>query len=98
MASCCGAGSEPLKVIEAAFSKTPRWIGPRRDREWTRPFYQFANRLAHLYFLREECVVEAWLTHVYFTGDPYYPTSREQWDDWLREVRFELGMSFFATD
>jgi len=92
MASCCGAGSEPLKVIEAAFSKTRRWIGPRRHREWTQPFYQFANRLAHLYFLRKECGVEAWLAHVYFTGDPYYPTSREQWDDWLREVRFELGI------
>jgi hypothetical protein len=28
-------------------------------------------------------------------GDPYYPTSREQWDDWLPEVRFEPGIGDF---
>ncbi|MFI5056743.1 MAG: hypothetical protein ACHQLQ_01025 [Candidatus Acidiferrales bacterium] len=92
MASCYGGGRKSLKIIEAAFHKTQEWLQPHKHREWTSPFYQFANRLAHLYFLRKECGLEAWLAHVYFTGDPYYPTSREQWDDWLREVRFELGI------
>jgi hypothetical protein len=92
MASCYGGGRESLKIIEAAFHKTRQWLQPQNRREWTSPFYQFANRLAHLYFLRKECGLEAWLAHVYFTGDPYYPTSREQWEDWLREVRFELGI------
>jgi hypothetical protein len=92
MASCYGGGRESLKIIEAAFHKTRQWLQPQKHREWTSPFYQCANRLAHLYFLRKECGLEAWLAHVYFTGDPYYPTSREQWEDWLREVRFELGI------
>jgi hypothetical protein len=92
MASCYGGGHESLKIIEAAFHKTQQWLQPPKHREWTSPFYQFANRLAHLYFLRKECGLEAWLANVYFTDDPYYPTSREQWDDWLLEVRFELGI------
>jgi len=92
MASCYGGGLDSLKIIKAAFHKTQQWLQPQKRRDWKSPFYQFANRLAHLYFLRKECGLEAWLAHVYFTGDPYYPTSREQWDDWLCEVRFELGI------
>jgi len=92
MASHYSGGRKSFKVIDAAFDKTRQWLQPQKHREWNSPFYQFANRLAHLYFLRKECGQEAWLAHVYFTADPYYPTCREQWDDWLREVRFELGI------
>lgn len=98
MASFCRAGKDSIQLIEAAFGRTRQWIGARKYRDWKSPFYQFANRLAHLFFLREECGLEAWLANIYFIGDPYYPTNRGQWDDWLQEVRFELGIGDCAID
>jgi hypothetical protein len=92
MVNCCRAGKESEAVIDAAFERTRQWVRPPRCRDWKQPFYQFANRLAHLYFLRRECGIDARLVHIYFTGDPYYPTTRDQWEDWMREVRFELGI------
>ena len=37
--------------------------------DWTKCFYQYANRLAHLYFLKELNGIDAALVFVYFTGD-----------------------------
>lgn len=53
MTSCYGGGRESVKIIEVAFHKTQQWLQPQKHREWKSPFYQFANRLAHLYFLRK---------------------------------------------
>jgi len=38
----------------------------------------------------EVCHVPAWLAHVYFINDPYRPTTREQWNDFLAEVKLEM--------
>ena len=37
--------------------------------DWSGTFYQYANRLAHLYLLHELNDVDAWLVFVYFVGD-----------------------------
>ena len=36
--------------------------------------------------------VQAWLVNVYFTDDPYRPTTKEQWVDFLLEVKWALGL------
>jgi hypothetical protein len=52
----------------------------------------YANRLAHLTFLREQGV-KAWLVFVYFYGDSEMsgPTSPEEWTNRFDAVHKHLG-------
>jgi len=59
-------------------------MGVSPDADWLGRLYQSANRLAYLYFLREIGKIDAFLANVYFTGDPYSPTTRQEWDEGIR--------------
>lgn len=90
----CGCQASPLSraQIEIALTKTKRWLGTSPDADWCGPLYQYANRLAHLYFLREVAHVPAWLAHVCFIGDPRTPTNRSAWDTAISSAEQELGL------
>ena len=76
------AGDTSRARIEEALYKVATGLGARADRAaWTHHFYQLANRIAHLDFLRSQGV-PAWLVLVNFVGDEEMggPSSREVWD------------------
>ena len=73
----CGATGTSLIKIKAALQRTRRWLGVVDQVDWLGPLYPGANRLAHLYFLREILGVPTWFVNVCFTGDPRRPTARE---------------------
>jgi hypothetical protein len=75
-----------IAQIDAALGRTAAWLGLSRD--WIGDRYQAANRLAHLYFLREVAQVPAWLVNVCFLDDPHRPTSEAAW---LTELGAEKG-------
>jgi hypothetical protein len=55
--------------------------------------YQYANRLAHLHFLRERGV-DACLLHVYFTNDDsHIPTAKQAFDDQRRLDAEAMGLA-----
>jgi hypothetical protein len=60
--------------------------------DWTGPLYQFANRLAHLYFLREVARVPAWFVNVCFTSDPHRPSALQAWEEALQAAKEALGL------
>jgi len=90
------ADGESLRVIIDRMRDTAKWLGvtwrPSYADLWTGTLYQYANRLAYLYFFREIAKIPAWLVNIYFLNDPYRPTSREQWNDFLPEVKWRLGI------
>ena len=48
---------------------------------WETGFYQYANRVAHLYFLRCICNLKAYLIFLYFLNDyTHIPTTQKEWD------------------
>ncbi len=50
---------------------------PKLPRVWWDGDYQAANRLAHLYFLREVCAVDAHLAFIDIVDNPTYnPTAQ----------------------
>jgi hypothetical protein len=71
--------------------------------EWLRPYYQYANRLAHLHFLIEHRV-RARLVFIYFCGDnwngrtlssrkpPNCPKDAQQWESYLKDMYDRLRM------
>lgn len=61
---------------------------------WETPLYQYANRLAHLYFLRQSNNVDAYMLFICFANAPDVeePTSVEAWRGAIRLAHKCLGL------
>jgi hypothetical protein len=89
------AASEPSRaMIESALAETAAHLGAKPIAEWTNAFYQLANRIAHLYFLRKRGK-SAWLILVNFTGDAAMngPASRAEWEAAYKVALHVLGLN-----
>lgn len=97
LVSFCGAkDKESLKTITASLAETQGWLNCREPRvDWKCGFYQYANRLAHLYFLREKAPKEgSYLVFLYFVEDSsHIPTSRDAWNSALKLQKKLMGLS-----
>jgi hypothetical protein len=78
--------------IDAALRQTASHIGARPLVPWAIGFYQLANRLAHLHFLRKNGV-KAWLVLINFVGDRDMegPSSEAEWRAAYQVVWHVLG-------
>ncbi len=99
--SRCGATSQVSKqVIYSALEQTSRVFGNRSRpiENWLGPYYQYANRLAVLYFLMKECVssVNTRLLFVYFYGENREnldcPRSEQEWLPAIQKMNDWLGI------
>jgi hypothetical protein len=90
--SGCGAGTSSRTRIEEMLGTTKVWLSADAQADWTGPLYQSANRLAHLYLLRERLGVPAWLVNVCFTDDPHSPTTLAEWQAALPALDNKLGL------
>ena len=79
--------SQSLAAAKNAFEAT-------KDAPWEMPFYQYANRLAHLYFLHELNGLDAYLLFLYFADAPDTPKpcSETEWKGAVRLIRKCLGL------
>ena len=92
--SSLGAKSErSISLIRESLAATRKHLRCKESELWEKGFYQYVNRLAHLYFLRKICKVDAFLVFVYFLNDPtHIPTSEEQWAGALELQKSLLGL------
>jgi hypothetical protein len=70
-------------------------FGANKDANWQMPFYQHANRLAHLYFLHQLNGIDAYLVFLYFANAPDvdgYITSAYEWKGAIRLTNKCLGL------
>lgn len=80
ISSCQAKSPDSIQKIESAITLTQKYLNVSSGNNWYTDFYQYANRLSHLYFLREICGVNAYLIFVYFCNDTtHIPTNIEQW-------------------
>lgn len=95
------AASPPTKAsptskahIEASLSAARRYYAPRSGAVWTGLFFQYANRLAHQFFLRERNGIESSLVFLYFTNatDMDGPASEVEWKGAVRLIHAVLGL------
>jgi len=86
ISSSCMATSEKSKItIENSIARTKQFLNATSGQNWINGFYQYANRISHLYFLREICRVNAYLIFVYFCNDStHIPTNHDQWEGALK--------------
>lgn len=91
-----GAKGDRLAQIEESLLRARGSLAPQSRVDWARsPFFQYANRLAYLQFLREDNELPAHLAFIYFINDAAMsgPESVEEWKGALRLMDAGLGFT-----
>ncbi len=88
------ATGRSLRVIRTSLDRVKRAVGSRVAADWSGVYYQYTNRLAHLYFLRSLNRVPAYLVFVYLLNDADMqgPKTAEEWAGAIRLVHAHLGV------
>jgi hypothetical protein len=89
-----GAGPASMARIRQSLADAKHAFQANEAAPWEAPFYQYANRLAHLYFLRELNNIDAYLLFLNFADAPDVPApcSTEQWAGATRITEKCLGL------
>lgn len=94
VSSPCDAEGEARSRITAQLERNKASLHAKKDIDWTAHFFQYANRLAHLHFLRFEAKASAFLIFLYFIGDTYVhgPTTADEWRGAVHLLHAFLGI------
>jgi len=89
------AGEISKKLINESLNKTKVYLGINNDIDWSGKFYQYTNRLAHLYFFRVIHNKPTYLLNIYFIGDKSVsgPETIQEWKGALQVLYSYLGIS-----
>jgi len=94
VSSPSGAKGASLLQIRTQLTRLKRALGSGAPADWSGTFYQYANRLAFLSWLRDNGEL-AFLVSIYFTNAPDVPKpppTKEQWEGALTVLRSYLGL------
>lgn len=88
------ASSKSKEFIERSLKEVQSFLGVDPIVDWSQALYQYTNRLAHLYLLRELNNVPAFLVFVYFVGDHEMdgPVTVGEWESAIQVVKGILGL------
>lgn len=89
------ASPSSRELIESSLNSARRFYAPRSRADWSKVFFQYANRLAHQHFLREQNHIQSRLVFLYFTNaaDVEGPATEEEWRGAIRLLHAQLGIS-----
>ena len=81
-------------IINRSLKEVQTYLGIQPLVDWSTIFYQYTNRLAHLYLLRQLNDVPAFLVFLYFLGDREMdgPSTPEEWKSAIQVVKGVLGL------
>lgn len=81
-------------LIQKSLEQVRARLAPRSRADWAGTFFQYANRLAHLWFYREKNRLPAHLVFVYFLNarEVDGPERREEWEAALTLLHAALGL------
>jgi len=85
---------DSVDLIRQSLAVSKKAFGVNEAAPWDAPFYQYANRLAHLHFLNSVQGNNAYLLFLYFADAPDVPEpcTVEQWEGAERLTRKCLGL------
>ncbi len=82
------------KRIQRRFKETREFLKCKTEIDWKTGLYQYANRIAHLYYLRHLNKINAYLIFIYFVDDiTHIPTSLKEWEGALGLEKKLLGLN-----
>jgi hypothetical protein len=90
----CKAKGKSLEKIRNSLATVKQVLRVKSEADWTGEFYQYANRLAHLYFLNIAGQVPTWMVFIYFVGDIEQngPSTAAEWAVALDGMKAKLGL------
>ncbi len=90
----CRATSASREKIERSLNLVKQALGVDPGSDWLGKYYQYANRLAHLYFFNGIIHIPAWLVTLYFVGDVEMngPQTVAEWMPALSKMKEGLGL------
>lgn len=88
------ASLRSFELIERSLGEARKFYAPRANAIWTNLFYQYANRLAHHYFLTNLNGLKSSLVFLYFVNaeDMRGPMTEEEWHGAIRLIHAVLGL------
>jgi hypothetical protein len=94
----CTASAQSRRTILRSLNAAKSYLGVPKRADWLTGYYQAANRLAFLYYLRARRSIPTWLFFVYFLGDKFEVEgvarsclkSKEEWKPVLQEMHAAL--------
>ena len=88
------AGEPALAHIRRSLDETRDFLGVTTGSDWSGTYYQYTNRLAHLYLLRVLNDIPAWLVFVYILNDTAMngPKSILTWKNKIAAMHHQLGL------
>lgn len=89
-----GAKGTSLTKIRKSLAEVKWDLRSGAYADWATCFYQYTNRLAHLYLLRELNGLQAYLLFLYFSNDEEQkgPASKAQWEGAIELMEAFLGL------
>jgi hypothetical protein len=84
-----------LRQINQSLNQVKEFLEADSHLDWVAPFYQYTNRLAHLYLLRVVNQLPAYLIFIYFVNDPDMkgPSTKAEWQGAIKLMKTLLGLS-----
>ena len=98
--SSCKAKSEKSRArIRKSLESVKAYVGAHSSADWMENFYQYGNRLAHLYLLRTLNEIPAFLVNLYFlnademaSASTIVPKTVAEWEDEIAQQERFLGI------
>jgi hypothetical protein len=84
-----------IKKIRNSLDEVKKYLSVSATIDWTGKFYQYVNRIAHLYYLREKNKIKAHLLFIYFINDASVngPKTKDEWLGAIQTMECYLGLS-----
>ena len=97
--SCEATNERSRALIRASLKRVKAYVGARPSANWMEKFYQYGNRLAHLYLLRTLNGIPAFLVNLYFLNADEMlqygntvPKTVAMWEDAIAKQEEFLGI------
>jgi hypothetical protein len=95
VSSPCGACVESMARIIDSLSEVKEYLNIRNEIDWSKTFYQYANRIAHLYYLKVLNNIKTYMVFVYFINDKTVdgPIDENEWKGAIQVIEEYLGLN-----
>ena len=87
-------GETALRKIQESLGRVKGFVNSKSPADWSTSFYQYANRIAHLYWMRELNGHDAYLINLFIVNDREMngPESVAEWQAAIRLQEVFLGV------
>lgn len=86
---------QSIKKIRNSLDEVKKYLSVSDSIDWTGTFYQYVNRIAHLYYLKEKNQIKAHLLFIYFINDASVngPKTKDEWLGAIQTMECYLGLA-----